>query len=73
MELGAEIERGLIEALLGHRRVQVQVIATTAAPEAGIHLPFHLPGVPSRAASPPGRSFLRPLAQRCPQRRMPWG
>jgi len=49
MELGAEIEGGLIDALSGHSRVQIQVIACGTAPEAAIHLPPHMHG--ERAAA----------------------
>src|SRR5258708_7202377 len=44
MEFRAEIERGLIDPLLGHGRVQIQMITRRAATEAAIHFPSHVYG-----------------------------
>ena len=44
MEFRAEIERGLIDPLLGHGGVQIQMITGRAATEAAIHFPPHMYG-----------------------------
>src|SRR5271165_745830 len=57
MELRAEVERGFIDPLLRHRRVQIQVIAGGAATETAIHLAPQMDG--ERSARRPLRAMDR--------------
>ena len=68
MKFRAEIERGLIDPLLGHGRVQILVITSRAATEAAIHFPPYMYGeraAPRRLGAMDGTRAAQPRSGCC--------